>query len=322
MSLRGGVAYSREDGAYVADVTASLTESWELEAGTSIAPGRSVLKRIGGASELYDTYLVWDERRFAIVVAKVIRPDRIDDPSAYRGLKREATALKRLQHPVVVRAFDVVHNRPYPHVLLEHLEGFTLRSTVHRQGQLQVEQVLPLALHIASALHYFASEAHVHLDVKPANIIMGVPPRLIDLSLVRSVKDCAKIKGWVGTDAFMSPEQCTPGEGAPIGPAADIFGLAATLYYACSGGGVPFPRPAEEDRHTLADRFPQIEDEPVPLPPSVPAPLQRIIYQALRREPQDRPAAAELAQSLQPLVAELPHRYVMTKWGWEPRGTS
>jgi serine/threonine protein kinase len=280
-----------------------------------------VLKRFHANSELYDTYLVWDEQRFAVMVAKLIRPDRISDDAARRGLKREAAALKRLQHPVVVRAFDVVHAGPHPHVLLEHLEGFTLRAVVRREGPLPLEQVLPLALHIASALHYFASESYVHLDVKPDNIIMGIPPRLIDLSLARTVRDCRAIKGLIGTDAFMAPEQCTPGEGGPIGPPADVWGLAATLYYACAGT-VPFPRPAREDRLTLADRFPQIEDEPVPLPVSVPEELREVILQGLRREQADRPSASELATSLQSLVAELPHRFVMTRWGWQPRSGS
>jgi len=302
-----------------AQTTPELTSSWEFEEGTPIAPGRSVLKRIGGTSELYDTYLVWDERRFAIVVAKVLRPDQIGNPAAHRGLKREAHALRRLQHPVVVRSFDVVTTRPYPHVLLEHLEGFTLRSTVRRQGQLSLEQVLPLALHIASALHYFATEGYVHLDVKPANIIMGAPCRLIDLSLARSVRDCQSIKRYVGTDAYMAPEQCLAGQGGPpIGPPADVFGLAATLQFACTRAD-PFPRPPENERYTLADRFPQIEDEPTPLPATVPEPLRRIIGQGLRRDPNERPTAAEFAMALQPLVAELPHRFVLTKSGWDVR---
>lgn len=305
----------------MADATAAPTSSWEFKEGDAIAPGRSVLRRIGSPSELYDTYLVWDQQRFAIVVAKILRPDLVGRDSARRALRREATALKRLQHPVVVRAFDVVHTGPHPHVVLEHLEGFTLRSVVRRQGPLPLEQLLPLALHIASALHYFAEEGYVHLDVKPANIIMTVPPRLIDLSLVRSVKDCRNIKDFLGTDAYMAPEQCTPGEGDPIGPPADVWGLAATLHYACTGA-VPFPRPASEDRFTLADRFPQLEDEPVPLPTHVPDPLREVISQGLRRHPDDRPSASELAMALQPLVAELPHRFVMTKGGWEARRES
>src|SRR5437588_2817569 len=239
------------------DLSATVATSWEFEEGTEIAPGRSVLKRFHANSELYDTYLVWDERHFAVMVAKLIRPDRVGDNRARRGLKREAVALRRLEHPVVVRAFDAVHTGPNPHVLLEHLEGFTLRAVVRREGPLPLEQCLPLALHIASALHYFAREEYVHLDVKPDNLIMGLPPRLIDLSLARSVRDCRAIKGLVGTDAYMAPEQCTPGQGPLIGPPADVWGLAATLYYACAGT-VPFPRPPREARDTLADRVRQL----------------------------------------------------------------
>ena len=303
----------------MADLTPALQESWDFEEGTFIAPGRSVLKRIGSPSELYDTYLVWDEPRFAIVVAKVLRPDRVGHESAHRGLRREAEALARLQHPVVVRGFDVVHEPPYPHVLLEHVEGFTLRSTVHRQGVLPLEQLLPLALHMASALHYFAIQDYVHLDVKPANVIMAAPPRLIDLSVSRPVSHCEHITTALGTDAYMAPEQCIPGEGPPIGPPADVWGLAATLHYACAAA-VPFPRPAEEERYTLADRFPQLEDDPWPLPAHVPAELKKLILAGLSRRPEDRPTASEFAMSLQPLVAELPYRFVMTKWGWAARG--
>jgi serine/threonine protein kinase len=285
------------------DVDAAVATSWQFEEGTPIAKGRTVLSRIEGTSELYDTYLVWDEQRFAIMVAKVLRPDQVGREWAHSSLKREAAALKRLQHPVIVRAFDVVHTGSHPHILLEHLEGFTLRSTVRRQGPLPVEQILPLALHIASALHYFAAEAFVHLDVKPANIIMGVPPRLIDLSLVRTVKECQQIKRVLGTDAYMAPEQCIPCEGPSIGPAADVWGLAATLFFACTRMD-PFPRPPRDERYTLADRFPQLEDDPIPLPSRIPESLRDIIYQGLRRRPEDRPTASELAMALQPLVDE------------------
>lgn len=300
------------------DVSPPLPTSWNFEEGVEIAPGRTVLKRFTSLSELYETYLVWDERRFSIMVAKVIMPQRVGHESARRGVEREWTALTRLQHPIVVRAFDAVHEGPHPHLLIEHLEGFTLQSLVHRQGPLPLEQVLPLALHIASALHYFAAEGFIHMDVKPENIIMSAPPRLIDLSLVHSVEDAARIDYLVGTDAFMAPEQCVSGDGPPITPAADVFGLAATVHFACSGQ-VPFPRPPRDERYTLADRFPQLEDDPMPLPPGVPAPLREALIQALSRDPQARPTAAEFATALQPLVAQLPHRFVMTKSGWEAR---
>ena len=288
--------------------------SWGFEEGAPIGEGRFVLQRIGGG-DLYDTYLVWDEHRFSIMVAKLIRPDRVEDESAQRAIRREATALTRLAHPVVVRSFDAVLDNPHPHLLLEHFEGLSLRQVVTRQGPLPLEQVIPLALYTASALHYFAVEGYVHLDVKPENIIMGVPPRLIDLSLVHSLADAAALRTIVGTDAFMPPEQAQPGEREPLGPPADVWGLAATVHYAITGD-VPFPRPDADERYTLEDRFPQLVDDPLPLKGRAPDELAELIESTLRSAPDDRPTASEFANSLQPLMAALPSRFVMTRFGW------
>src|SRR5205807_1225938 len=84
------------------------------------------------------------------------------------------------------------------------------RIALQRQGPL--DEVLPLALHMCSALHYLAAEEVVHLDVKPLNIIMGPQPRLIDLSLARTVAQASGMTGPVGTTAYMAPEQCRPGQ--------------------------------------------------------------------------------------------------------------
>lgn len=298
------------------EVSEGLTSSWKFEEGASIGAGRSVLKHLGTTSEVYDPYLVWDDKHYAIMVAKIVQPRYVGVAWARRAMQREWNALKRLNHPIVVRAFDAEHSGPHPHILLEHLEGFTLRQVVQRQGRLPIEQVLPLALHLASAAHYIASAGYVHMDIKPANVIMAAPARLIDLSLVHSIKENRTLKHYVGTDPWMSPEQCIPGEGPLIGPAADVWGMSATLHYACTGSA-PYPRPAENEWYTHADRFPQLEDEPQPFPPSVPPLLGETILRGLSRNPEDRPTAAEFAMALEPLVAELPHRFVMTKSGWE-----
>ena len=128
-------------------------------------------------------------------------------------------------------------------LLLEHLEGPPLQSLLERHGPLGLEQLPPLGLHVASALHYMAAEGFVHLDVKPENLVMGAPPRVIDFSVARSVAAAAKIARPIGTDAYMAPEQCgAGGDGVPpVGPAADVFGLGATLQHAMTGAR-PFPR--------------------------------------------------------------------------------
>src|SRR5918999_3936419 len=112
---------------------ASMAEkgTWELQEGDEIAPGRSVLKLLGGGHD-YEVYLVWDDDLFAVMVAKLLRPDRVDDEKALRDLRREAEALEALAHPVLLRGFDAVLEGPYPHVLVEHLEGPTLRRLIRR----------------------------------------------------------------------------------------------------------------------------------------------------------------------------------------------
>jgi serine/threonine protein kinase len=290
-------------------------QSWDFEPGAEIAPGRSVLRSLGGGSR-YEVFLVWDERLFTPVAAKVLRPDQVEDEKALRDLRKEAEALERLRHPVLIRGFGSVLDGPYPHVVVEHFDGDTLRKLIKRSGSVPLPQLLPLALNVAAALHYLACEEVVHLDVKPDNIVMGIPPRLIDLSVARSHDRARRLSGTVGTDAYMAPEQCDtdafPGQ---IGPPADVWGLAATLYHAAAGS-VPFPREkgARESDDRLV-RFPQLRDEPLPLPKGTPPELAELLLAGLHKDPAERPTAAELAMGLEPLVAALPRKVTATRRG-------
>jgi eukaryotic-like serine/threonine-protein kinase len=239
----------------------------------------------------------------AIAVAKVLRPDQAEDEKALRDLREEAELLERISHPVIVRGFDAVLDGGFPHLLIEHLEGPSLRRLIRRGGPLAPEQLLPLALHVAGALHYLEQIGFVHLDVKPDNIIMGIPPRLIDLSIARSLERAARAKGPIGTDAYMAPEQCGVSRAGDIDTAADVWGLGVTVYEAIVGH-LPFP--GGRDDGTLEARFPQLAREPLPFPKDVPPVLADPVVSCLRRRPADRPTAEELAGALEPLVAALP----------------
>jgi serine/threonine protein kinase len=292
---------------------------WGFEEGAELAPGRSVLKALGGGRR-YEVYLVWDAHRFAVMVAKLLRPEGVEDERALRELRLEAEALEGLDHPVIVRGFDAVLEGPHPHLLLEHLEGPTLRRLIRGHGALPMEQLLPVALHVAAALHYMAGEQWVHLDVKPDNIVVGVPPRLIDLSIARTFERARRLTGSIGTDAYMAPEQCDADEyRGEVGPAADVWGLGATLYHAAAGE-LPFSRP--DGAHASADRstrFPQLVEEPRPLPGTMPEPLRQLIEHCLRKRPEDRPTAAGLAIGLEELVAELPRKLALGRRGTRAR---
>jgi len=286
--------------------------SWGFDESDEIHPGRFVLKAIGGGDR-YEVCLVWDDSLYALGVAKVLRPDQVEDEKALRDLDREADALQSLAHPTLVRSFDAVLDGPHPHVLIEHLEGPSLRRLIKRDGAITLQQLLPLAAHVAGALQYMANSGYVHLDVKPDNIVMGVPPRLIDLSIARTVERAATTTGPLGTDPYMPPEQCV-GEsaGSCIGPAADAWGLGATLFHAVSGEK-PFPRGDRDSKGP--ERFPQLVEDPRPLSSRVPDELRTLIAQLLDRDPAVRPTCGEVIERIEPLVAELPRKIRLTRRG-------
>ncbi|MEX1142131.1 MAG: serine/threonine-protein kinase [Thermoleophilaceae bacterium] len=293
-------------------------ESWELAEGDALAPGRTVMRLLGGGSR-YEAFLVWDERLYALAVAKALRPHLAQDDRALRELRDEADAVGRLAHPVIVRGFDAVLDGPRPHLLLEHLEGPNLRRLIRRHGSVPLEQLLPLAAHIAAGLHYMAGEEMVHLDVKPDNIVMGVPPRLIDLSIARSIERAANVRAAIGTDAYMAPEQCRAPGAPPLGPATDVWGLGATLHHAVTGD-VPFPRAADaRESHDPAVRFPQLSEPPTELPRDLPQTLAEAISRCLAKRPADRPSAADLVSLVEPAIAELPRRLLFGRRGTRTR---
>lgn len=281
---------------------------WDLEEGAEIVPGRYALKKLGGGSD-YEAYLAWDDELFALVVAKCLRPHLVEHARSLSALEREANLLSLLNHPVIVRGYGSVVQGERPHVVMEHLEGPNLASLIRRFGPLPLEQLLPLTVQLCSAVHYLGTREVVHLDIKPRNIIMGAPPRLIDLSVARSFSQAAKITGHIGTDAYMAPEQCDPGRSS-IGPEADVWGLGASLFHAVVGQ-VPFPRQDYDPslhKEDLDRRFPQLSASPLSFPKDVPRPLGEAIAGCLSFDRKARPPITEIVASIEPLIAQLPKK--------------
>ena len=266
---------------------------WRFEAGDTIVPGRRALKLLGGGDR-YEAYVAWDDRLHIPVVVKILRRHLVEDPKARAAITAEAEALQLLQHPVLVRSFGAVLDGDRPHLILELLDGPRLSTLIRRFGPLASEQLVPLARQVCSALQFMAGEGWVHLDVKPSNIVMTSSPKLIDLSVARRQTDAVRIARPVGTDAYMAPEQCDPARFSQIGPQADVWGLAATLYEALAGRKA-FP----------ADgglRYPQLRVEPPALPDKAPPALAGAIRAGLVHDPAARPMAAEFEAMLEPLA--------------------
>ena len=218
----------------VCNARAAMKQSWNFPEGAPIADGRTVLEPLGGGGR-YEVFLVHDDLLGTEAVAKVLRPDRVDDERAVNAARREAALLERLDHPVLVRGLGSVLDGPHPHLLLEYVNGPNLKDVLEAEAALPVGEALDLAVDLLAAAEHLVGHEVVHLDIKPSNVVMTDPPRLIDLGAARSFAELEARRTPIGTAAYMAPEQCDPGS-TPVGPPADVWGVGTTLYHALTGG--------------------------------------------------------------------------------------
>lgn len=278
-------------------------DSWCLEPGDPVTPELTVVERLGGGASC-EAYLAFDEITYGPVVVKVLRPGRLEDPHGLRALAREAAALRSVTHPVVVRLLRDGRDDTRPHLVLEAADGPRLSTLLRRHGPLQPEQYLPLGIDLASAAAYLRHVGRVHLDVKPGNVVMGAPARLIDLSAARTVEEAASLRDVVGTDAYLAPEQCLPGDRGVPGPPSDVWGIGVTLFEAVAGHR-PFDD-GDETSEVPEEAWPQLVEAPYAAPAGVDPRVAEVLRDCLAPRPGDRPTPQEVSEALAPAYAALP----------------
>lgn len=279
--------------------------SWNLEPGDEIAPGLVAMRLLGGGSA-YEAYLGFDEVLYTPVVVKMVRPDQVHDADILDALAREVDTLQALNHPAIVRGFHAELGGDRPLLVLENIDGPRLSTLVRRHGPLPPQQLLPLAIELAAAAHYMRNRDVVHLDIKPSNIIMGAPARLIDLGLARSSSSAAQLRSVVGTDGYLAPEQAAPGrDGRVPGFASDVWGIGASLFHAAAGYR-PFDDGTTDPEAPPEERWPQLVEPPYELPDHVDDAVGKLIYACLDPDPAARPLPAELAELVEPILAAQP----------------
>jgi serine/threonine protein kinase len=258
-----------------------------LAEGDELAPGYRVLAHLRRGDTM-DVYDVWSEVRACRCVAKMLRPDRLADRDDRRGLLREGRLLKRLTHLHIVRAYEVVEE-PLPGVILETLTGATLSYLIEESyRRMDLADVALLGIQLCSALHYLHGQGYLHLDLKPSNIVVcqGLA-RVIDLSIARRPGHGPK---GVGTRVYMAPEQA---RGGTLGPAADVWGIGATLYEAATGEP-PFA-------YLEGRRYDQLERRAIPIRAHrrVPAAFAAVVDACFDPDPAGRPTVLDLTHALE-----------------------
>ncbi len=260
--------------------------------GAELAPGYRVLDHLSRARDL-DVYDVWSEGRECSCIAKVLRPDRLDDEHVRRHLTHEGRLLLQLSHPHIVRAYELIE-KPHPVLVLETLSGATLSWLLHdlreRGRRMPAQDIVYLGLHLSSALGYLHRHNFLHLDVKPSNVVAErTLAKLIDLSVGRPP---GPLRGHIGSYPYMSPEQLRCEEASE---ATDVWGLAMVLYEAAAGDR-PFRRNGRR-------AYPQLKERAAPLRAvrRLPAPLAGIIEAGLEPVQHDRPKLTEIIATLNTL---------------------
>jgi eukaryotic-like serine/threonine-protein kinase len=270
------------------------------------APGYETLERLRRGHDL-DVYDVWSEERACRCVIKAVRPDRLDRDGPRKRLLAEGRLLRRLTHPHIVRAYEVIEE-PVPMVVLETLAGETLGHMIEeREVELSAAELAQLGLHLCSAIRYLHRHGVLHLDLKPSNVIAECGrAKLIDLSVARPP---GPAHPGIGTHWYMSPEQARGGE---LGAAADVWGIGAVLFEAATGEPAfddPDASGEDDDWDESAGEsldegdYPQLAatarriDELRPLP----AELVDLVAACLEPEPERRPGVDELMLALEPL---------------------
>jgi eukaryotic-like serine/threonine-protein kinase len=268
-----------------------------LRVGSTIGDALTVLGVIDIGGHHSTVYIVWHHHAWCPMACKLY-PSEAD-------AKDEASILAQLAHPNIVRLLGAGHPA---YVLMEFLEGPTLRGLIGDQDRLGVSDALRVTMHLAAALAHMHAHDILHLDIKPSNVIVAHGrPILFDLGTARRRSEWTR-PSLEGTDPYMAPEQCLR---LPVSPATDVFGLGVTIYQMLAGKQ-PF-RLGSPRRP-----YPQTEDEPIPLRqfrPKISASLERLLLQCLARLPAQRPSLAQLILALHPFIRSGP---AMWPAGFQP----
>jgi eukaryotic-like serine/threonine-protein kinase len=264
--------------------------------GPLLADRYRVIQRLG-AGGMAAVYLAHDERLDRRVAIKRLHTAERDDVDA-RRFQREARLGASLSHPNLVSIFDTEEDDESVLLVMEYVEGETLADRLARGG-LEPPRAVAIVRAVAEALDHAHAAGIVHRDIKPANVLLGRDGsvKLADLGIAKAVErtDITDTGTVLGTPAYMAPEQL---QGGKLGPAVDVYALAAMAFEMLTGQKARRGRSAAEIAH-------QVVNEPPPDPRDatigeIPAPAAHAIRDGMAKDPADRPrSAGELADRLE-----------------------
>src|SRR3954466_9499644 len=268
----------------------------------TVLSGRYRLEAKLGSGGMSTVYLARDETLDRSVAIKVMHREMSEQADQLQRFRQEARAVAKLSHPNVVGVIDAGEDGGYPYIVLEYVEGETLKQRIDRLGRLPVDEAAAYGIEIGRGLAAAHAQRLIHRDVKPQNVLIDAEGRakVTDFGIARSLEsDGLTAAGRVlGTTDYVSPEQAI-GDGAT--QQSDIYSLGVCLWEMLTGE-VPF-----KGENQVAVAMQHVRD-PIPnvtaYRPEVSAVLASIVDKATRKELKNRYATVdEMVRDLEQALA-------------------
>jgi len=245
-----------------------------------------LLRKLGqGATSV--VYLGHDPFEDREVAVKLIKQEFLDDPRSGRQnrkqLQNEAALAGKLHHPHIVQTYDAVISVDTSYIVMEYVNGSTLEKHVHADDLLPLDRVVEHMFKCCRALNYAQYNGIIHRDIKPANLLLADTGEIKISDLGSAVRlDIEQTQSNVGSPNYMSPEQV---RGESVSHLTDIYSLGVVMYRLLTGHSPYSPK-------NLAHLYQQIMHEtpvaPTRLRKDLPLPFERIVLQAMQKDPADR----------------------------------
>jgi eukaryotic-like serine/threonine-protein kinase len=243
----------------------------------------------GGMAEVYRARDIRLDRQVAI---KTLRSDLARDPTFQARFRREAQSAASLNHPSVIAVYDtgedVIGGTPIPYIVMEYVDGYTLRDMLQEHQKLPTDRAMRVVDGILRALDYSHRGGIVHRDIKPANVMMtqNGDVKVMDFGIARAMADTAATMTAtaqvIGTAQYLSPEQA---RGERVDTRSDLYSTGCVLYELLTGG------PPFTGDSPVAIAYQHVREDPTPpsqVDPQIPPWADAVVLKAMAKSADDR----------------------------------
>jgi serine/threonine protein kinase len=231
-------------------------------------------------------YRAQDTQVKRTVAIKTLPAIMTHNPDLMRRFQAEVQHASKLEHPNIVRVYDVGEDDGTHYYVMQYIEGSDLRAELKQRGRYTVEAALAVISQLAEALDYAHSQGIVHRDIKPENILLDAEGQahIVDFGIAKAVEGTRMTRGLLGTPEYMSPEQV---KGNRVDGRSDQYSLAV-LSYELLTGRTPFPTQGDDPWAQINMHLNTPPPNPRTTVPDLPAHVANALLQALAKDPGQR----------------------------------